>query len=321
MAFVALGALATFAIFAATTITNVPEPGTIINGDAGIFPGTAFTGFPPGEVTGTMYSTGSYAGTVKGDAQVAYNDAAGQASTSTLSNTDLQGLTLSPGVYKFDAAAALSAGQLFLDANGDSEAVWIFQIGSSLNIAAGTEMLFTSGVGNANNVVWQVGTSVTLNGGCAVIGNFMSNEVIAVKAKATVQGRLVSLNGAVTLIDNTVTFPDMTPTAKPSGEPTGEPSAAPTISAAPSISAAPTSPSSAPSAPLSPLPTASPTADLEVNSNKGGDNDSVAFGGMVVGIIVGGVVLIAAVAAVVVYKVKNPSADAAPVPDDDDDDL
>jgi hypothetical protein len=108
MALILLGAAATFAIFAATTVTNAPYAGTVIKGDMGTFPGSAFTGFPPGLVTGDLYGAGSYAGIVKGDAQVAYEAAAGQAVDTILSDTDLGGLTLIPGVYKFDDTAAMS---------------------------------------------------------------------------------------------------------------------------------------------------------------------------------------------------------------------
>jgi type VI secretion system secreted protein VgrG len=297
MSFVALGALATFAIFAATTITNVPAVGTVIEGDMGIFPGTAFTGFPPGEVTGSKYSAGTFAGIVKGDAQVAYDDAAGQAFTATMSNVDLGGKTLSPGVYKFDTAAALSAGELFLDAGGDSEAVWIFQIGTSLNIAAGTSMFFTGGLGNANNVVWQVGSSATLNANCAFIGNILAYSSVSCKAKASVQGRLVGLNGAVTLSDNSVSFPDMTPTAAPS------------ISASPTISVAPTSPSATPST--------TPSAVNGQNANGGGsDSKSIPKIGLIAGLVFGGAAL-AFIGAAVTYKKVILDGKPAQVPSDE----
>jgi hypothetical protein len=210
---IALGTLATFAIFAATTITNVPSVGTVVTGHMGIFPGAAYTGFPPGKVTGSMYEAGSYAGIVKGDAQLAYDDAVGRVANTTLTGTDLMGLTLTPGVYKYDSAAALSAGSLFFDAQGDIDAVWIFQIGSSLNIAAGTQMFFESNLGNANNVFWQVGTSATLNANCAFIGTILAYSSVSAMAKTSVNGRLIGLNGAVTLIDNVVIVPNVNVTA------------------------------------------------------------------------------------------------------------
>jgi hypothetical protein len=207
MSLVVLGAVAIFAIFAGTSITNEPYVGTNIAGDMGTSPGAAVTGFPPGVLNGDIFAGTSYSEIVKGDAQLAYEDAAGQAADTILSDTDLGGLSLSPGVYKFDAAAALSAGDLFLDAKGDSDAVWVFQIGSTLTIADGSAMFFTGGVGNANNVFWQVGSSATLNSGSGFIGNILAYTAISLKSKASVQGRLIALNGGVTLIDNSVSFP------------------------------------------------------------------------------------------------------------------
>jgi hypothetical protein len=207
MAAVVLGALATYAIFAATTITNVPEDGTVVTGDMGIFPGTAYTGFPPGVATGLMLQAGDEAGDVKGVAQVAYDFAADQEATTTMSNIDLAGKTLTPGVYKFDAAAALSASQLYFDAQGEADAVWVFQVGSDLNIASYTKMSFVSGLGNANNVIWQVGSSATLNTACEFIGNTFAHSSISLGDGASVDGRLVALGGKVSLINNAVTTP------------------------------------------------------------------------------------------------------------------
>jgi hypothetical protein len=207
MTLVLLGAVAAFAIFAATSITNAPYVGTVIEGDIGTFPGSAFTGFPPGIFTGDKYAAGSYAEIVKGDAQVAYDSAAGQPADTILSDTDLGGLTLTPGVYKFDVAAAMLEGDLFLDAQENVDAVWVFQIGSTLKIAGGSGMFFTGGVGNANNVFWQVGSSATLSEGSGFIGNLLAYTSISLESQASVDGRLIALNGGVTLIDNSVSFP------------------------------------------------------------------------------------------------------------------
>ena len=244
MTLVLLGAAWTFALFAGTTITNVPSVGTTVMGDLGIFPGTALTGFPPGLISGSTYLAGPYACLVVGDVQKAYLNATGQAFNTTLSNIDLGGLTLSPGVYKFDAAAAFSLGQLFFDAKGDADAVWIFQIGSSLGIAGGTSMFFTSGVGNANNVFWAVGSSATIGDGASFIGNIMAYASVSCNGGVTVNGRLLAINGAVTLINNQISFPaakassTMTPTIAPSAQPSlvPSPSVSPSISFVPSAS-------------------------------------------------------------------------------------
>ena len=298
MTLVLLGAAWTFAIFAGNTITNVPEVGTEVLGDMGTFPGSELTGFPPGLVSGSVYLAGSYAEIVIGDIQKAYNNATGQASTQTMSDTDLGGLTLSPGVYKYDVAAALSAGQLFFDANGDPNAVWIFQIGSSLTVAAGTSMIFTSGVGNSNNVFWAVGSSATIEDGASFIGNILSYATISCNAGVGVNGRLLSLNGAVTLINNKISFPggesfspSMTPTAFPSTSPSLVPSMSPSAlpsSFAPSISPTLT-PTHLPS--LSFSPSASPRSKSESSDLSQSEVILASVFGAIGGLIVIGVVV------------------------------
>jgi hypothetical protein len=92
-----------------------------------------------------------------------------------------------------------------LIAEGDEDAVWIFQIGSSLNIASGSSIFFTSGLGNQDNVFWQVGSSATINTNVAFIGDIVAYSSISVATASTVDGHLVGLNGAVTLDTNVVT--------------------------------------------------------------------------------------------------------------------
>jgi hypothetical protein len=251
MTLVLLGAAWTFVIFAGTTITNVVNVGTNLLGDIGTFPGDAITGFPPGVIYGETYLAGSFAEIVIGDIRKAYNNATSQAFNHTLSDTDLGGLTLFPGVYKFDAAAALSAGQLFFDAQGDMDAVWIFQIGTSLDVASGTSMVFTSGLGNANNVFWAVGTSATLNEDVSLIGNILAYTSISCNARVTINGRLLATNGAVSLIQNVVSYP---------GGPTS-PTTSPTLSPSLFTSLPPSvSPSMVPSTSPSVQPTVTPSA-------------------------------------------------------------
>jgi hypothetical protein len=307
MTLVLLGAAWTFVIFAGTTITNVPNVGTNLLGDIGTFPGTAIAGFPPGVVYGETYAAGSYAETVIGDIRKAYNNATGQVSTHTLSDTDLGGLTLFPGVYKFNAAAALSAGQLFFDAQGDVDAVWIFQIGTSLNVESGTSMFFTSGLGNANNVFWAVGTSATLKEDVGFIGNILAYTSISCNARVTVNGRLLATNGEVTLVQNVVSYPSGL-TLSPTTSPTSSPSVSPTIppSAHPSVSA---SPSVEPT--LAPSP--SPTTPSANKSESDGMSRSNVILASVLGSI-GGLIVIGAV----VYLVSTiSSGGSAAVPNND----
>lgn len=115
-------------------------------------------------------------------------------------------MTLLPGVYKFDAAAALT-GVLTLNAKGDPSATWVFQIGSSLLFAGNSAVRFTSNFGNADFVYWQVGSSATLGPNANIMGNIMAYQSITLNGKAVVKGRLLARLAAVTLDDNIVTIP------------------------------------------------------------------------------------------------------------------
>ncbi len=111
-----LGAADPFAVLAGSTVTNTGP--TVINGNLGVWPGTAITGFPPGTVTGTMHSADAVAQQAQIDLTTAYNTAAGLPCSTNLSGQNLGGLTLLPGVYCFNSSAQLT-GMLTLNALGN----------------------------------------------------------------------------------------------------------------------------------------------------------------------------------------------------------
>ena len=119
--------------------------------------------------------------------------------------TDLGGMTLPPGVYKFDAAATLT-GDLTLDANGDINATWVFQIGSELSLNENCAIRFTNDFGNADFIYWQVGSSAVISKNANIMGNIMADQSITLASKAVVLGRLLARIAAVTLDDNVVTM-------------------------------------------------------------------------------------------------------------------
>src|SRR5581483_9368201 len=125
---VGLGTADSFAVLAGSTVTNT-GPSTI-NGDLGVSPGTAITGFPPGTVNGTIHAADAVAGQAQSDLTTAYNDAASRTPPAVVSG-DLGGLTLAPGVYKASSSIGLT-GTLTLDAQGKPNAVFVFQVGSTL---------------------------------------------------------------------------------------------------------------------------------------------------------------------------------------------
>jgi type VI secretion system secreted protein VgrG len=131
-----------------------------------------------------------------------------------LFNTDLTGqdlgtLVLMPGVYKFDSSAQLT-GTLTLNGNGDSNARFDFQIGSTLTTASSSSILLINGA-QAGNVFWQVGSSATLGTGTSFDGSILADQSITLNTGASMDGRALALNAAVTLDDNVITVPTEVP--------------------------------------------------------------------------------------------------------------
>ena len=223
-----LGTAASYAVLAGTTITNT-GPTMIsgsVGGNIGVSPGSSITGFPPGTVSdGTIHSADASALQAQADLVIAYNDAAGRPVTSDLTGQDLGGLTLTPGVYSFSSSAQLT-GTLTLDAQGDPEAVFIFQIGSTLTTASGSSVSLTNEA-RFCRVFWQVGSSATLGTNSTFVGHIFALTSIAAQTGATVQGQLLARNGAVTLDNNTInngvceTSATETETTATEGETTG----------------------------------------------------------------------------------------------------
>ncbi|MGD0313125.1 MAG: ice-binding family protein [Acidimicrobiales bacterium] len=219
---VQLGTATPFAVLAYSAVTDVPT--SAITGDVGLSPaaGTNYAGLSQAEVTGTIYSTDGTgpAGTVddpallttaKNDLSTAYTTAAGQPPTTTFTSGDNQlgGQTLVPGVYAFGAAstANLTGGSpLVLNGQGDANAVFVFQASSSLVTGSNSVVQLENGA-QACNVFWQVGSSATLNSASTFVGTIMALTSATLDTGATVQGRVLAENGAVTLDANTITTP------------------------------------------------------------------------------------------------------------------
>lgn len=176
---------------------------TVLNGDLGVYPSPAITGFPPGIVNGTTYAGGAVAQQAQADAHIAYNILAGETPTQNLTGQDLGGLTLGPGVYSFSSPAQLTL-TLTLDAHGDSNARFHFLIGTTLTTGSSSAVLLINGA-QADNVFWQVGTSATLGTGTSFYGSILAHESITLNTGTSMSGRALALNGAVTLDNNVIT--------------------------------------------------------------------------------------------------------------------
>lgn len=197
---VGLGTATSYAVLAGTTVTNTGA--STVDASLGVSPGSAVVGFPPGLVSGgAIHAADAPAGQAKSDLVTAYNAAAGRATTVTVS-ADLGGQTLVSGVY---TGGALSlTGTVVLDAQGDPNAVFVFQAASTLITASASRVSLINGA-SACRVFWQVTSSATLGTGSSFVGTVLALTSITAATGASIAGRLLARNGAVTLDSNTFT--------------------------------------------------------------------------------------------------------------------
>jgi hypothetical protein len=196
---VGLGSAASFSVLGGSTVTNTGP--TTMFGGLGLSPGSSVTGAP--HVLGQTHVDDAVAIGAKSDLTTAYNDAASRP-TNGSAGTDLAGQTFTPGVRNASSSLLLSSGSVTLDAQGDPNAVFIFQIGSTLITGSNTTVQLINGA-QACNVFWQVGSSATLGTGTRFVGTVMASATITANTAATIHGRLLAQTGAVNLDTNTIT--------------------------------------------------------------------------------------------------------------------
>ena len=213
-----LGTADAFAVLGAGTVTNTGP--TVVNGDLGVHAGNAVTGFEdadggPGVVNGAIHAGDATAADAYAAAEVAYDALADQDCDEDRTGEDLGGLTLTPGVYCFSTSAQLT-NALTLNAIGDPNAVFVFRVGTALTTASSSSVVFTDDFASCN-VFWQVGSAAILGTDTDFVGTVITRtEAITANTRATVRGRLLALNAAVTLDSNVITATSCEP---PVGEP------------------------------------------------------------------------------------------------------
>lgn len=196
---VALGQASTYAVLSGASVANTATgPVTTLRGDLGVSTAAQPTGFPPGVVTGTT-RVGSTAAPAQADLVTAYNEVVGRTGGIAFSG-DLAGLTLTPGLHS-TAAAVSNTGTVTLDAGGDPNAVFVFQVGGALTMAAGAKVTLINGA-QASHVFWQVNGAATVGAGAKFAGTVMALNAISMGAGTVVNGRALALNGAVSLNSN-----------------------------------------------------------------------------------------------------------------------
>jgi len=216
---VGLGTAESFAVLAGETITNTGP--TTINGDVGLHPGSAVTGFGSVTLIGSLKVADGVALQAKNDLLTAYNDAAGRTPVTSVP-TELGGQALIAGVYNSASGTFGLTGTLTLNAEGDPTAVFIFQAASTLITAPGSSVALINGA-QACNVYWQVGSSATLDTTTSFKGNILALTSIAMNTGATLEGRALARNGSVTLDTNVITRPACStpsPTSSPASSAT-----------------------------------------------------------------------------------------------------
>jgi len=207
---VSLGAAEAFAILGGSTVTNTGS--SVIVGQLGVSPGSSITGFPPGVVlSGSIHSTDVLANQAHTDAAGAYSTLPGLTVTLDLTGQDLGGMILQPGVYSFSSTAQLT-GTLTLDGGNTVDPLFVFLIGNGFTTAAGSSVVLINGA-DSGDAFFRVGDAATLGATSTFQGTILADDAISLGNGTSVAGRLLALNGEVTLINNSITVPVPEPTA------------------------------------------------------------------------------------------------------------
>ena len=203
--------LASFTVLGASAVTNTGP--TEITGNLGVSNNASVTGITgflgtlandgPGTATGTAHQGDAFATTA--DIQLtAAMTSLGLLGPGTLLGADLNGLFLAPGIYSVLAGVSNLTGTLTLDGGGNTNALWVFQMASTLITSPGSIVSLTN-IGAGSEVYWNVRSSATLDTTTSFVGNILASASISLNNGVTLScGRALAHTGAVTLINDTV---------------------------------------------------------------------------------------------------------------------
>jgi hypothetical protein len=245
----ALGSATSFGVFGGGAGMTNQGIYTVINGNIGTTAATPLvTGFHDlnavftetplniGTVNGTIHTAVAPAGSVPNaiadaaalDIQAAFDNLSPAALPGGIDVSSLGGgpgelgnRTLAPGIYKSAPGSfAIKGGDLTLDAMGDPNAIWIFQMASTLTVggpgAAFPQSIILINGAQAKNVFWQVGSSAIINaaGGGTMVGTIIASSGAAFSTAGnvdvvTLNGRALAMHASVTLVNTNINVPEM----------------------------------------------------------------------------------------------------------------
>jgi hypothetical protein len=199
---ISLGAACSFAVLGNQAITSTGP--TTITGDVGIHPNgrTSVTGFGPAICDGTIHGANEVARIALADARTTYNTCKAMTSTADLTGDDLGDMVITAGVYSFSSSVGIT-GTLTLDGQGNSNSLFVFQIGSTLITASAAVVKLINGA-QASNVFWQVGSSATFGTGTTFSGTVLAYTSITMNSNVGANGGMFALGAAVTMINDNV---------------------------------------------------------------------------------------------------------------------
>jgi hypothetical protein len=202
---VTLGSASTYAALSGASIGNTVsapgDPHTTLRGDLGVVANAPPTGFPPGVATGAVNVGNAAAVQAGADALAAYTAIAARTGGAPLPGA-LAGATIAPGLYSI-AGAASNTTTVTLDGQGDPNAVFVFQVNGAMTTAALSHVVLVNGA-QASRVFWQVNGAGGIGAGATFAGTMIALDAVAVGHGTVVNGRVLALNGALTLDDNDV---------------------------------------------------------------------------------------------------------------------
>lgn len=207
---VPLGSANSFAVLGATEVTN--SGATVINGDIGVSPGTAVGGGYT--VNGTNHGDDAVSAAAQISLDAAITSAFSQTPPDGTISADLGGQTLTPGIYFQAGTMLLNGGTLTLNAGGNANAVWVFQVEGDLSVNVGSTVSLIGGA-QACNVYWVSRAGTAIGGGSNFVGTIMSGTSVTFGTDANLIGRALAATGNVTLLDNTITRPSCAVAAVP----------------------------------------------------------------------------------------------------------